>query len=484
MLDAEGLAIFIYPRSVAHHGETTYFLARTEGGKKLGIRGDASGFVGQQPSHSHPLLCPLTGANAAQLRGKLPWLKPTPLGSRASFGFGDRLGLATPGHLRALRKNPCMQPILAQQSMRENARTRRTPQEVLDDAMWGAFEEGWRAPWGADADHLKTIEHIDLCLAAGYTCYTLDPGDEIDNQAHTDSLLRLKEKIASLPWRALEDTADRVQSRYLQQHFTDGVFAWRFDEALLMRAACKYGPMLVHTAYLYRHLVSSCAGRPFEVEISIDEALSPTTPLEHLFVTKELQRLGVQWVSLAPRFIGHFYKGVDYVGDLRVFEADLAHHAAIAQTYGPYKLSLHSGSDKFSTYPLFAQYAGERFHLKTAGTSYLEALRVIAQVEPGLFAEILNLAHCRYDEDRLSYHIDADLNKVPPANAVAKEAFANILEAWDARQVLHVTFGSILDQFGMEIIRVLREHEEDYYGTLEAHFGKHLAPFGSDASEP
>jgi hypothetical protein len=477
------LDLFVYPQSVVNHNRTTFFLARTGDGKRLGVQGNSSGFRGEMHASSGILLCPLTSENAAQMRNRLPWLNPSLLGLHATFGFGDRLGLATPGHLRALRKNDCMLPILAQQSMRENARTRRTPQDVLDDAMWGVFEEGWRRPWGADADHLKTPEHIDLCLAAGYTFFTLDPGDQIDNQAHTDPLPRLNEKIQGLPWDALDDTPDRLRTRYLRQTFTSGEFSWRFDDNHLLRAACKYGHMLAYTANLYRHLESRSARAPFEVEISVDEALTPTTPLEHLYIVRELQRLGVHWVSLAPRYIGHFYKGVDYVGDLQAFETDLAQHAAIAKAYGPYKLSLHSGSDKFSTYPLFARYAGQLFHLKTAGTSYLEALRVIAKAEPGLFAEILSLARARYEEDKVTYHIAADLGKVPPASELGSEQYSDILHSWDGRQVLHVTFGSILDQFGPEIIAMLKRHEEAYYQALEAHFSKHLAPFCPDRTD-
>ena len=87
--------------------------------------------------------------------------------------------------------------------MRENARTGRTPQEVVDDAMWGIFQEGWREPWGADADHLKTTDDIDLCLAAGYTFYTVDPGDHVDNEAHTAPMEVLENKLHALPWDTL-----------------------------------------------------------------------------------------------------------------------------------------------------------------------------------------------------------------------------------------------------------------------------------------
>src|SRR5512139_462452 len=103
-----------------------------------------------------------------------------PLHLTSSFGFGDRLGLATPGHIEAVR-GTAIAPIFAQQSVRENSRTGRTPQQVLDEAMWGAFQEGWREPWGADADHLKTTGDVDTFVAAGYTFFTVDPGECVDN---------------------------------------------------------------------------------------------------------------------------------------------------------------------------------------------------------------------------------------------------------------------------------------------------------------
>ena len=131
--------------------------------------------------------------------------------------------------------------------------------------------------------------------------------------------------------------------------------------------------------------------------------------------SRELARLGVHWVSLAPRYIGRFEKGVDYIGDLAAFEADFALHAAIARRFGPYKLSLHSGSDKFSVYPIAMAQTRGLVHLKTAGTSYLEALRTIAALDPALFREIYVFARGRYPTDRASYHVSADLAKAPAA---------------------------------------------------------------------
>ncbi len=466
----------VYPRSVVETERATYFLAHTSTGKRLGILGEAAGFEGTRHL-GEVLLCPLTADNAAALREKLPWLRPQPLGLRKSVGCGDRLGLATPGHIRAVRRAGSMAPILAQQSMRENARTGRTPQQVMDEAMWGVFEEGWRDLWGADADHLKTTADIDLCLAAGYTFYTIDPGEHVDNAAHTDSLAVLRDKLLALPWDELADSPDGLRARYLDRVFSVEAMAVAFDEETLLRAACKYGRAVAHTARMYRHLAAAAGDKPFELEVSVDETATPTSLVEHFFIAAELKRLGVRWVSLAPRYVGRFEKGVDYLGSLDEFEAEFARHAAIARSLGPYKLSLHSGSDKFSIYPIVARYAGDLVHLKTAGTSYLEALRAIAGVDPALFRDILALARERYPVDRASYHVSADPARVPLPQALSDGDLAGVLDDFDGRQALHVTFGSALQQFGPRLRAALATHEEAHYTALETHFGRHLAPF-------
>ncbi len=467
-----GLAV--YPNSVVEAEGITYFLAGDADGKRLGILGDAAGFEGMR--EGDVLLCPLAAGNAATLRERLPWLRPQPLGLRPSVGCGDRLGLATPGHVRAVRQFD-LAPLFAQQSIRENARTARTPQQVLDEAMWGVFQEGWQQPWGSDADHLKTTADIDSCAAAGFTLYTIDPGDHVDNDAHTASPAEVEAKMQALPWDTLEDTARDMERRYLGRAFDLGDFALSFNRETLWRAVAKYGRAVAHTVRMYRHLVQVMGNRPLELEVSVDETETPTSPQEHLFVAGELQRLGVEWVSLAPRYIGRFEKGVDYIGNLNEFEVELARHAAVARRLGPYKLSLHSGSDKFSIYPIIARHAGGLVHLKTAGTSYLEALRAVAGVDPGLFRDVLAFALQRYSEDKATYHVSADTGRVPLPDALADGELASVLDLFDGRQVLHVTFGSVLDRFAGPLKDVLAEHEEAHYAALETHFVKHLAPF-------
>ena len=465
----------LYPRSVVEIDATSYFLVRRAvgTGKALAVVGDVAPFEGERQGDL--LLCPLSAANAAALRARLPWLKPQPLGLRLSAGCGDRLGLATPGHVRAVRAVGGIAPIWAQQSMRENARTGRTPQQVMDDAMWGLFQEGWREPWGADADHLKTTADVDLCVAAGYSFYTVDPGDHVDNEAQTTPADELEGKVRELPWNLLDDSPEGLRSRYLDcRSEVEGV-SIAFSPIMLARAAAKYGRAIAHTALMYRHLAARAD--QFELEMSVDETETPTSVEEHWYIANELDRLGVRWVSLAPRYVGRFEKGVDYIGSLADFEVQFVQHAAIARALGPYKLSLHSGSDKFSIYPIVARYTHGLVHLKTAGTSYLEALRAIAGIDPPFFREILGFARRRYETDRATYHVSARLSIVPAPEAVSDAALPDLLDQFDTRQVLHVTFGSVLDTLGPRLLAALQGNEEAYYARLEAHFRRHLAPF-------
>jgi hypothetical protein len=249
------------------------------------------------------------------------------------------------------------------------------------------------------------------------------------------------------------------------------------EEEALWRAAAKYGRAVAHAVRMYRYLAARLGEQSFELEVSVDETETPTSSEEHFFIASELRRHGVRWVSLAPRYIGRFEKGVDYIGDLVEFEAELAKHAAIARVVGPYKLSIHSGSDKFSIYPIIARLSDGLVHLKTAGTSYLEGLRAVAQVDPALFREILALTRERYDTDRATYHVSGELAKVPAPDELSDAGLSSLLEQFDARQVLHVTYGSVLDRFGERLLATLKEHEEVYYTLLEAHFQRHLLSF-------
>ncbi len=477
----------VYPNSIAVSDQKLFFLGRKDREKHIGVLCPGSmtnEFAGRSETVSlsgRPLILtlgPANDANAGALRKALPFLAPRILGLHRSAGCGDRLGCATPGHVRAIRKSG-MAPIFAQQSMRENARTGRTPQQVMDDALWGTFQEGWRDGFGADADHLKTTGDIDLCASAGFTFYTFDPGEYVDNRADSAAGEELQAMAGNLPWGALESKpADLVRSLAGQPISLEGLKLTISAEELL-RAAAKYGRAVAHTVKMYRHLIQVMGSRAFELEMSVDETESVTTAAEHVYIAHELKRLGVRWISLAPRYVGTFEKGVDYIGSLDDFRDSFARHLAVARTFGPYKLSLHSGSDKFSIYPVAASLAGELIHLKTAGTSYLEALRAVATLNPSLFRSIVVFATERYPVDRASYHVSAEVGCVPEIASWQDDRLPELLDDFHAREILHVTFGSVLQdrRFRAQFFAVLTGDEEIYYQMLERHFDRHLSPF-------
>ncbi len=490
LADATGWDIF--PRSVTVVQDTLFFLARKGQEKRVGVFApkpltEFSGTWHQvtiERRTGYLLEGPTDATNAAALRAHVPFLRPQPLGMVKSVGLGDRLGLATPGHVRAVRQHT-MRPVFAQQSIREMERTGRSPQEVMDDALWGVFQEGWHEGFGADADHLKTFEHVDRCVAAGFTFFTIDPSDYVDHTADEAPEADIRAKVATLPWDVLDASPEKLRALYVGRTFDLGDTACTLSEEDVWRAAAKYGAAIAHTVRMYRYLQERMGNTPFELEMSVDETETPTRVAEHIYVASELRRLGVQWVSLAPRFVGRFEKGIDYIGDLAAFERAFRQHVAVAQALGPYKLSLHSGSDKFSIYPIVARLAGDLIHLKTAGTSYLVALEVVAQHEPRLFREILAFARERYATDRATYHVSARLSQVPSPEALSDADLPRVLHEVDGRQVLHVTFGSVLTardeggnfRFRHRLLAVLRAHEEAYSAALAEHFHRHLAPF-------
>jgi len=470
-----------YPESQVSYKGTTYWLERSVDGEKrlIAVAEDESAFGGfagttERIDGGVRFVAETTPENAVALRSALPWLTPSRFGLHTSAGFGDRLGLATPGHVRALKVvDAAINPVFAQQSVREMGRCHRTPRNVVDDATWGAFQAGWTKPVGGDADHLEQLEDIDDTTAAGFVFYTLDPKAEVDPEAEHADAGAIQQKVAALDWASLESDLATFTKSYVGQRIDLEQHAIELDEESVLRAMAKYGPGIVHAMAMYRRLIEK--GTDCEVEFAVDETDYPTKPAEHVVVVSELQRLGMDFVSFAPRFVGRFEKGVEYIGDIDELQRDFEVHAALARALGPYKLSLHSGSDKYSTYPLIAEATQGVVHLKTAGTSWAEALRVIANNDPDLMREVLTLALDSFEANRKSYHLSCDPTKIPADPT--DDQVAQLMDRVDSRQVLHVGYGAILEEFKPRLYQVWNDNEDEHYGIIADHFVKHLAPF-------
>jgi hypothetical protein len=418
----------------------------------------------------------LNGKNAKVLRSLLTWTAPQALGtSGISMGLGDRLGLASPGHLKAIRDTP-VRPVLAQQSMRELELTNRTYVDVLDAATWAVFQEGYQGGYGADGDHLKKIEDILMALELGFSMITLDCSEHIN-----DEILDLTEAEVLSQYNQLPKAKRKeFEELYCDQRYElqNGATIY-MDPEHYQRMALTYHQALDFMEKVYEQVITKL-DRPIDFEISIDEVATPTTPQDHFFVANELKKRGIKVCSVAPRFYGHFEKGIDYMGDLEQFEQEFAVHADISSHFG-YKLSIHSGSDKFSVFPIIGKYArATGYHVKTAGTNWLEAVRVIAHVDPCLYRALHQKALDSLKAARKYYHVSMDLAKVPEIDTLEDQELPGLLDQDDARQLLHITYGFMLQDPKLKegIYEVLKKHEGRYEQFLVCHMNRHLKALG------
>lgn len=432
------------------------------------LAADGLGFSGTTCERG--VLAPLNHENAVLLRKLFAFTAPLPvLRKKRSIGLGDRLGLAAPGQLRAVVEYDAY-PILAQQSVRELTLTGRSFEEVLDDASFAAFREDFQRGFGADGDHLKKPEEIDQALSIGYTMITLDCSEHISNEA---AQLSDEEVLA----RYQPDAA--LEEKYIGKDFAvSPELTLHFGAEDFRRMVLIYGEAIEFITKVYADHIRN---RDVDFEISIDETMTPTTPLQHFFVAKELTDRGIHFVTMAPHFCGEFQKGVDYIGNLKQFDAELVEHVAIAEHFG-YKISVHSGSDKFSIFPSVGRITKGHFHLKTAGTNWLEAMKLVSIKDPALYREIHAFALEAFSEATKYYHVTTDLSRIPDLSTLRDEQLPELFGQNDARQLIHITYGLILQaknedgssRFRTRLYKLWREYDEDYAEMLHAHIGHHL----------
>jgi hypothetical protein len=231
---------------------------------------------------------------------------------------------------------------------------------------------------------------------------------------------------------------------------------------------------------VYDLLISRRGEGNFDFEMSIDETEAPTVPQHHMFIIKELIHRGIVVDSLAPRFIGEFQKAIDYIGDLDEFEKQFNVHCQIAKAYGNYKISVHSGSDKFSAYPAIGKWTEGRLHVKTAGTSWLEAVRVIAMKEPKLYREIHKVALDSYKEALKFYHITTDFTKIKPLKEVSDEELSRYLDLPESRQLIHIIYGFVMQNSLLheKFYNALYTHEKLHYSLIRDHIRRHVMLLG------
>ena len=468
----------IYPNSIQIHNDSLFFMANIDKYDMLVISGLEMGqFNGKEMSIQGKTykLCPLTVENSKKIRKLFDFTNPVSHREKnVTIGLGDRLGIASAGHLRLLC-NLDVFPVLAQQSMRELSLTGRTYEDVLSAAVWAVFREGYTKGYGADGDHLKTHDEVKNALECGFTMITLDCSEHIDNDLWSAAQSEIDMLYSKLP----ADDVMALENCYINKTFPiDENFSISFHNDDFKRMVLIYIPAIKHALNIYNDLIKETKT---DFEVSIDETLSKTSPEQHFFVASELIKQGCDMVSLAPRFVGEFQKGIDYRGDVSEFEHDFRLHAKIAEKFG-YKISVHSGSDKFSIFPIVGKLTGNKYHLKTSGTNWLEAVRVIAIHAPELYREIHRFALENLSQARKYYHVIADCSNITDINDVTDAELPYYLDRDDSRQVLHITYGLVLMAknddgsclFRERIFEVLNTHEQEYFTALEKRIGQHL----------
>ena len=367
-----------------------------------------------------------------------------------TIGVGDRFAHQAKAQLQA-----CVQlandgidvvPVW-NKSNREHSFIGSEPQSVFDAAKAAVDELGWDKGWHVDADHIN-MDTVDKYLSCS-DFFTIDVADFIGESPEGNAVAEFAERhpelVGSVSIEGIEQPFD-IPREYVEEVAGKYLFA--------VQAAAK----------IYRHIESNKG--EFIAEVSMDETDAPQTPPELLIILAALADEGLKLQTIAPKFTGRFNKGVDYVGDLSQFEKefndDLAVIAHAIEKYGlpeNLKLSVHSGSDKFSIYPIIGsalRLTGAGVHLKTAGTTWLEELIGLAEAGGeglGLAKEIYAKALENVDELCGPYAsvIDIDAERLPRAETVndwSGDQYANALRHVQDhrefnqhfRQLLHIAF--------------------------------------------
>lgn len=419
--------------------------------------------------------CPLNHHNARVLRKYFPWTAPVPVASRpATVGFGDRIGLATLGHVAAVNHYN-MAPVLAQQSVWELHMTGRTYFDVIDDATFQVFEAGYKDGYGADADHLKSIGDIDTALTAGMTMFTIDVSAKINEQLMTCADARLDELFTSLP----EEARERVESCYSGREFEAGGKVFSFDERTAKLCAVLYNEAIEFAAESYRYICEAKGDDLFDMEVCLDATASPTPPEHHYYIAMELHERQVAFSAIAPCFIDHFELVVEYPGETEDFAGAFAVHKAVADKFG-HKLSIHSGSDKVKLFPVIAGLSEGRFHIKISGTSWLMAVKLIAVKDPVLFKIMYNCAKAGLEKLKGFYKVSVKADAIPPVDDMYEDQLVSLLELPAVRQMLHVGFGAILKDKTINplLVAALHKYEKPYVESLKSLYDSQLELLG------
>jgi hypothetical protein len=467
------IGFYFYPNSLRKLGDEIYiFVAKKDFEKMIGILKKGN-FRLSLPYFSEDKyieeidyflnLYPLSFENFLILKENFG-ISPTTCNNKTSFGTGDRLGLVTPAHISSLGKYSVF-PILAQQSPRELIKTNRNFKDVLLKVIMGVLEVGYHGKFGADADHIKDENYLMEGISAGFTLYTLDVSDlllDISKIPVSEQRERFR-KLSSFSKRIIEDFSGK-------KFYISSTEYFEISEEELCKSALIYEKAMSFIEMIYEILKNK--NIEFDLEISIDEGDKETTVEDHLFVAEYLHRKGIEFWSIAPRFPGEFQKAIDYKGDINRFSEELKKHYLLSNKLEGYKLSLHSGSDKFSIYKVFSEITQGNFHIKTSGTSWLQGIRLIAEKDKELFYELYKIALENLEESKKAYKVSIRKEDLP--SDFNPEESITIFEKPEVKQLFHISYGVLLEEKKKRIYEVLNKYEEEHYKLVSENIDKHL----------
>lgn len=405
-----------------------------------------------------------------------------------SLGIGDRFGHQGVAQLRAVLKAQSAGVFVApvwNKSNREHTIIGTAPDHVRREAHAAVSACGWNAPYYVDADHIN-LTTVDRFIAAS-NFFTIDVADCIGRPADEDAL--------RLYVRAMSGFKGKIDVPGLHAPLD-------VTDELLQTAARKYVAAIAEADRVYRHIARLKGIGTFITEISLDESAAAQSPAELFLILGAIAQRGIPLHTIAPKFSGAFLKGVDYVGDVhqfaREFEDDIAIIAFAVKTFGllpSLKLSVHSGSDKFSLYPVMHRILKAHdvgVHLKTAGTTWLEeVIGLAASGDDGLalVKQIYTQAYTRFEEMAAPYlaviHIDRE--KLPLPSEVQRWTGEQVVRALrhdptDAcfnpqmRQLMHIAF-RVAAEMGSQYTALLKRYAE-VVGTnvTDNLYRRHLLP--------
>ena len=385
-----------------------------------------------------------------------------------SFGIGDRFSHEGKAQLAALIEGAGKYPFefvpVWNKSNREHQIVNTEPSDTRREADEAVKALGYGKPYFVDADHIN-MNNVDRFIDAS-DFFTIDVADYIGKSADTESIGKFVEN----------------NLKYIGTLTVPGIQQpFNVDRALLETLAAKYLFAAQEAGRIYRHIASKKGADNFVTEVSMDEVDSPQTPIEIFFILSALAQEQIPAQTIAPKFTGRFNKGVEYVGDTAQFEKEFREDLLVidyaVKEFGlpqGLKLSIHSGSDKFSIYPimgrLIRQY-DKGIHIKTAGTTWLEeniGLALADEKALELAKRIAIAALGRMEELCIPYATVIDINpaKLPTAAQIESwtgEQYARALRHNrkdplynpDFRQLVHVSY------------KIAAELGDEYYAALK-----------------